>query len=249
MTGRESILKAITANKPALIPVPEIKLDTSVVTGSDLLQQFIKTLESMGGVATLGQLYQKVFSIKECNWKTKTPFASVRRIVQLHRSIVKIKPGLYALRDSMPTLVRQGILPNSLFASQPIPADDPFTHSYYQGILLTMGNLKGFKTFAPNQDKNKYFLTRQLSEVRTLDSLPKFTYDNILSRSATLDAIWFNERQMPQSMFEVEHSTDIQNSLLKFFDLQDFSSRMLIVADEQRRREFDKKIDFSKLND
>ena len=51
MTGRESILKAITANKPALIPVPEIKLDTSVVTGSDLLQQFIKTLESIGGEA------------------------------------------------------------------------------------------------------------------------------------------------------------------------------------------------------
>ena len=37
--------------------------------------------------------------------------------------------------------------------------------------------------------------------------------------------------EMPHSLFEIEHSTDIQNSLLKFNDLQDFYSRMVIVAD------------------
>ena len=204
----------------------------------------IQTLERLGGLATLGQLYQNVFSIKECEWKTRTPFASVRRIVQLHKSIVKIKPGLYALRDSLPILTRQGILPNQYLSHQE-SVDDFFNHSYYQGILLTMGNIKGFGTFSPNQDKNKFFLTKRLGEVRSLGNLPKFTYDNLLSRGATLDAIWFNERQMPHSMFEVEHSTDIQNSLLKFFDLQDFASRMVIVADEQRKREFDKKISLS----
>lgn len=36
---------------------------------------------------------------------------------------------------------------------------------------------------------------------------------------------------MPHSFFEIEHSTDIQNSLLKFNDLQDFYVRMVIVAD------------------
>lgn len=208
----------------------------------------VRTLENLGGLATLGQLYQNVFSIEECEWKTKTPFASVRRIVQLHKDIVKIKPGLYALRDALPKLIKQGMLPNQA-SPQSAPADDPFSHSYYQGILLTMGNLKGFNTFAPNQDKNRYFLTKRLGEVRTLDSLPKFTYDSLLSRSATLDAIWFNERQMPHSMFEVEHSTDIHNSLLKFCDLQDFAARMVIVADEQRKKEYDKKISFSAFRD
>ena len=47
---------------------------------------------------------------------------------------------------------------------------------------------------------------------------------------------------MPHSFFEVEHSTDIQNSLLKFCDLQDFNSRMVIVADDVRRKEYDKKL-------
>ena len=47
---------------------------------------------------------------------------------------------------------------------------------------------------------------------------------------------------MPDSFFEVEHSTDIQNSLLKFLDLQDFAARMLIVADQVRRPEYIQKL-------
>ena len=57
----------------------------------------ILTLEKLGGVATLGQLNQEVFKITDCEWKTKTPFASIRRIVQLNSKIYKIKPGLSIL--------------------------------------------------------------------------------------------------------------------------------------------------------
>jgi hypothetical protein len=50
---------------------------------------------------------------------------------------------------------------------------------------------------------------------------------------------------MPNSLFEVEHSTDFQNSLIKFTDLQDFYTRMIIVADDNRKREFLQKIESS----
>jgi hypothetical protein len=56
-----------------------------------------------------------------------------------------------------------------------------------------------------------------------------------------VDVTWFNARLMPDSFFEVEHSTDVQNSLLKFYDLQDFHARMVIIADDNRRAEFDEK--------
>ena len=49
---------------------------------------------------------------------------------------------------------------------------------------------------------------------------------------------------MPDSLFEVEHSTDIQNSLLKFLDLQDFNTRMFIVADASRKQSFQDKLGF-----
>ena len=57
-----------------------------------------------------------------------------------------------------------------------------------------------------------------------------------------VDVIWFNERSLPDSFFEVEHSTDFINSFTKFHDLQDFYSKFFILSSHQRRPEFDDKI-------
>lgn len=204
----------------------------------------IITLEKLGGVATLGQLNQEVFKIEDCEWKTKTPFASVRRIVQLDKNIYKIKPGLYGLTKYKSTNESKGIIQETDLNKDSKEVID-FNHSYFQGLLITIGNLKGLKTFVPNQDKNKLFLNEKLVDIRTLHEIPPFSYTKLVQRSSTIDVIWFNDRQMPHSFFEVEHSTDIQNSLLKFNDLQDFYSRMIIVADKIRREEYLRKIKYS----
>ena len=120
-----------------------------------------------------------------------------------------------------------------------------FNHTYYQGILLIIGKFHNMQTFIPNQDKNKKFYNGQkLQELSTLNELPHYSYPQLIKRSSTIDTIWFNARNMPDSFFEIEHSTDIQNSLLKFYDLQDFHARMVIVADIKRKQEFEYKMGF-----
>lgn len=208
----------------------------------------VLTLEKLGGVATLGQLNQEVFKIKECEWKTKTPFASIRRIVQLNKEIYKIKPGLYGLVKCKKSLESKGIIEETEKNKDSLELIE-FNHSYYQGLLLTIGNLKGMKTFIPNQDKNRFLLNTKLGDIRTLNDLPTYTYPHLVQRSSTIDVIWFNEREMPHSFFEVEHSTDIQNSLLKFNDLQDLFARMVIVADSKRKIEYANKVKYSSFKD
>jgi hypothetical protein len=208
----------------------------------------IATLERLGGIATLGQLNQEVFKIKDCEWKTKTPFASIRRIVQLNKAIYKIKPGLYGLVSHKKQNEEKGIAEETA-KNKDSKEFLEFNHSYYQGLILIIGKLRKFETFLPNQDKNKFFLKERLGDLSTLDKIPPYSYENLVKRSSTIDAIWFNEKRMPHSFFEVEHSTDIQNSLLKFNDLQDFSSRMIIVADKRRKGEFETKINYAGLKD
>ena len=60
-------------------------------------QQVIDVLRAQGGFATLRRLNEVIdFS----TWKTKTPEASVRRIVQNSDAIFRIQPRLWALEES-----------------------------------------------------------------------------------------------------------------------------------------------------
>lgn len=204
----------------------------------------IKTIEKLGGIATLGELYKEVFKIKECEWKTKTPFASIRRIVQEDKNIYKIKPGLYALTKYKTLFDERGIVPESLITDTNIE----FNHSYYQGLLLEIGNMNKMLTYIPAQDKNKIFINKPLKEISTIEKIFNFTYPELVNRAKNIDVIWFNERKMLSSVFEVEHSTDMQNSLLKFNDLQDFNSKFYIVSSGLRKSEFLKKMNYSSFN-
>lgn len=201
----------------------------------------IQSIERLGGIATLGRLNQEVLKIENCEWRTKTPFASIRRIVQLRPEIYKIKPGLYGLVSHRQQNEAKGVLAETS-ANKDSGAIKESNHTYYQGLLLTLGKLRKHDTFAPNQDKNRKFLDAPLKDVRTLDSLPPFSYEPLVNRSRTIDVIWFNERMMPHSFYEVESSTNIDNSLGKFHDLQDFYVRMFIVADKARRAEYEMKL-------
>ena len=67
-------------------------------------EQVIAVMEENGGWATLGFLYHKVDS---SGWKTKTPFASIRRIVQDERFFFKIKVGLWGLKSDQKLLLEK----------------------------------------------------------------------------------------------------------------------------------------------
>lgn len=195
-------------------------------------------MENHGGYATLGLLNQEALKVEDCVWKTKTPFASIRRIVQDERFFFKIKPGLWALK-SYKNMLPPDILPTKEISKS---QKEEFNHTYYQGLLIEIGNLKKYQTFVPNQDKNRLYLGKKLSDITTTSDIYKFSYDHIVRTTQTIDVIWFNERNMLASLFEIEHSTTINNSLLKFVELQDFNTNFRIVADEVRRKEFQTKL-------
>lgn len=110
----------------------------------------IDAMRRNGGYATFQQLNQIVdFS----TWKTKTPQASIRQIVQIHDVFFRIKPGLWALSECKDDVLKRfNIVENNS------KSDDIFAHSYYQGMIVELGNMHKYKTYIPNQDKNKNFL-------------------------------------------------------------------------------------------
>ncbi len=208
----------------------------------------IQVMEHLGGFATLGQLYEKATKVPGSKWGTRTPFHSIRRIVQLRPEIYKIKPGLYGLRSRKRDIESRGVIAETETNKESKELKES-NHSYYQGLLLSVGCIRNYSCWVPNQDQNKPFLDKTLGSFRGFQDFPSFSYPKLVQRSQTIDVIWFNERKMPHSFFEVEHSTDIQNSLLKFNDLQDFNVRMRIVSSSARKKEYEQKRQYAAFRD
>jgi len=198
----------------------------------------IETLERLWWIATLWEINHNVFDIKDCERKTKTPFASIRRIVQTTNEIYKIKPWLYWLVKMKKENENRWFFEST----KSNDTDSDFTHYYYQWLLVEIWNIKQYQTYVPQQDQNKKFLNHKLSDIATVHHMYDFGYESLIRRAKTIDVIRFNNRNMPNSFYEIEHSTDIQNSLLKFVELQDFYAEFVIVANKIREREFKQKI-------
>jgi len=193
-------------------------------------EQVIEAMRKLGGVATFGQLNE---TLDFSSWVSKTPEASVRRIVQRTPVFYKLKPGLWGLA------VMKDEIADRLKSDSQGENSHEHDHTYYQGLAVEIGNYWKFDTFVPNQDKNKQFMKRQLKEVTTLPEIYDFTYNEILRFARTVDVVWFNKRKLPHAFFEIEHTTDFSNSLLKFVELQDFHAYFYIVASENRKRQYE----------
>lgn len=191
----------------------------------------IQAMRKNGGYATFQKLNS---SIDFSEWGTKTPYASVRRIVQTNNEFFRIQSGLWGLSEQ-----RKEIMQKLNICEKDKTSLLDFTHGYIQGIIAEIGNIKRYSTYIPPQDKNRLFLERKLSDVATVHKIFDFSYPEILRFARTVDVIWFNERKMPDSFYEVEHTTDIKSSLDKFYELQDYRAKFYIVAADNRKGQYE----------
>ena len=181
-----------------------------------------------GYIATLKEIYSIAPSLKKFNGLT--PDRTINERVQRDKRFVKLKPGLYGLTnylDKLPDEFNPKITKTQ-------EDEDKITHSYIQGMLLEVGNSQGFQTFAP--DKSGKFISQKLCDIMTLQEIPKFTFDHILQSTRFIDVIWFNKRNFPNTIMEIENSTNFRNSLVKFVELQDFTTSMIMIAPNDKSK-------------
>jgi hypothetical protein len=192
----------------------------------------VEAMRENGGFATLGQLYKQALKIAGVKWETKTPFKSINRIVQNSKYFFRIRPGLWALleaKDKLPVELTE----------KPKPESD---HTYYQGLLVELGNLRKQQTFVPKQDRGKSFLGKPLGRLVTLEDIYPFTYPEIVRRASAVDVVWFSQRKFPSEFIEVENTTDMNGAFLKFVMFDAFNSAFKVAAPAVRRGEFESKL-------
>ena len=196
-----------------------------------------KVLLNNGYIAPLKLIYREIWKYKDkTTIKGKTPDATIQERVQRDKRFTRIGLGVYALTDYLDKLPK---------------LNDPTTkaeecerkHAIIQGMLLEIGNNLKEVSDTYTNDKKFVFDNKTLGSIATLSSVPMFTYENIIKDSVSFaDVIWFNERKFPKKIFEVEHSTDFRDALIKFMELQDFQTEFCCVSSSERKNKFKKEI-------
>jgi len=212
-------------------------MNNNKLTWSDAIE---KVMLNSGYFATLKQLHEEAPKFKQ--FDGKTPNKTINERVQRDKRFTKIMPGLWALTKYLSKLPKH-INPNIEKNKKEV---EKVTHSLIQGYIIEIGNIKGFSTFSP--DKNGFFLNKKIGDIITLPKCPSFTYEHVLQHIKFIDVIWFNNRKYPSNIIEVEHSTPFKNSFLKFLELQDFATKMTIVAPKERYDKYEREISRSVFN-
>jgi hypothetical protein len=198
-----------------------------------------KVMQDNGSFAPLKLIYEKIWDYKDKSLiKGKTPEYTIQAIVQRETQFTKIGLGVYALSDSLKELE---INKQSFEETENATNRE---HAVIQGMLLEIGNYRKFDTYT--NDKKWIFENKTLGGLATLDKIPEFTYPNIVKESVSfIDVAWFNLRGFPHRIYEVEHSTDFRGALIKFKELEYFTTEFYCVAKENRRGKFEREINKS----
>jgi hypothetical protein len=198
-------------------------------TWSDAIEEVIRQNDNMATLKILHEFAPAVYAQHNVI-KGLTPHKTIDERVQRDKRFHKLVPGLYTLVATLGELPKE-VNPTTQTAEQ----KENLTHVSIQALLLQLGQLYRFQTYTPDRKKN--YITQKLGDFASLSEFPKFTYQRVLDRTRNIDVSWFNERGMPTSIFEVENSTDMKNGLSKFMELQDFRTKMFIVAPSRRENE------------
>ena len=199
-----------------------------------------------GYFAPLKLIYKEIWNYKDKSEIVgKTPDMTIQERVQRDKRFTRIGLGVYALTDYIDKLPKAEIPKTK-------QAEKERKHARIQGMLLEIGNHQKDISDTYTNDKKWIFENKTLGSLATIQKVPLFTFQNIIDDSISfVDVIWFNQRQFPQVIFEVEHSTDFRDAFIKFMELQDFQTRFYCVSDICRREKFEKeksKAAFSAIN-
>jgi hypothetical protein len=217
-----------------------------------IMPEFFHDLSSFVGKRTRGRIFE----------------LSESRVLQLARRYAK-EAGILDGKLPPQTFIRfyerhEGILPDALSQVSEAKIEDrkpaPViidAHEMAQAALLELGNILGYDTYTsdPSKDPGEQFydvvdlegsktvIPRTLGQIATLEEVPDFAPKRILESATDIDVIWFKD-ELPVVCFEVEHTTNVKQGLLRQFQISKHvpNARFFVIAPEEQRAKFEKEV-------
>lgn len=190
-------------------------------------------LLELGGQGHLSEIYRLV----EGHPKTATNPTwrdTIRRVVRQYKVFEPVSPersGIYRLVRETPVEPK----------SQSLTEDPEIDHGIAQGMLIALGKIYGYETFAPLRDQTiRMFQDKPLSSFVTVTDCTKIFKGPNVRQIREIDVLWFDENDyglFPVYAFEVEQTTRVKSGLDRLLKIpRRFLVQLYIVGPTEKER-------------
>lgn len=220
------------------------KMNQQKLTWKDLVKDALLELGGQGHLSDINRII-------EGHPKTKTNPTwrdTIRRVVRQYKIFEPVPPersGIYKLVEEI--LIRpewQG------FAEKP-----EVNHGIAQGMLVTLGRIYGYETYAPPHDQTtRKFQDKPLRDYVTVSDCTNIFRGPNLSKIREIDSLWFDEDDyglFPVYAFEVEETTRVKSGLDRLLKIpRRFPTQFFIIGPSTKERDlFDQYINQTPFRD
>jgi len=190
-------------------------------------------LLELGGQGHLSEINK----IVEGHPKTKTNPTwrdTIRRVVRQYKIFVPVPPersGIYKVVEEI------SIKPEA----QSFTEELEINHGIAQGMLVTLGKIYGYETYAPPHDQTiRKFQGKSLGDYVTVSDCTDIFRGPNLAKIREIDTLWFDEDDyglFPIYAFEVEETTGVKSGLDRLLKIpRRFPTLFYIIGPSEKEK-------------
>jgi hypothetical protein len=212
--------------------MPAVAENGAETTWKDVVRDALVELGGQGHLSEINNLVRNHPKTKSNpTWRD-----TIRRVVRQYTIFEPV--GLS--RSGIYRLVEQPLIEAELAV---LDKESSLDHSTAQGMLLTLGRVYGYETFAPANDRtSRKFQGKALANLSTVTDCDEFCGKNSVDRVRQIDAMWLtedNDGVYPVYAFEVEHTTGVRSGMDRLVELPErYSANLFVIApgEEEKSR-------------
>jgi hypothetical protein len=200
------------------------------ITWKDVVRD---ALLKLGGQGHLSEINNNV----EGHPKTKTNPTwrdTIRRVVRQYKIFEPVPPG----RSGVYKIVEEiSIKPEA----QSFTEEPEIDHGIAQGILITLGKIYGYETYAPPHDQTiRTFQGKPLRDFVSVSDCTDIFRGPNLGKIREIDTLWFDEDDyglFPVYAFEVEETTRVKLGLDRLLKIpKRFPTQFFVIGPSEKER-------------
>ncbi len=191
-------------------------------------------LLKLGGQGHLSEIDK----IVEGHPKTKTNPTwqdTIRRVVRQYKIFEPVLPersGIYKVIKEIP------VKPEA----QSLTEEPEIDHGIAQGMLVTLGTIYGYETYAPPHDQTiRIFQGKPLRNFVTVSDCTGIFKGPNLRKIREIDTLWFDEDDyglFPVYAFEVEETTKVKSGLDRLLKIpRRFPARFFVIGPSTKEKD------------